>query len=160
MPHWGVDYAAPRGTPVSALGGGIVEYAGVNRGLGNYVEVRHNSTYATCYGHLDRIAKGIRRGVRVEQGQTIGTVGSTGLATGPHLDFRVKCNGSFIDPFRLESPPGRAVQAEELERFTRWRDRVWLLADRIEADEDLPWGEAWPRVPPQGAPGELLALVP
>ncbi|MGQ0722317.1 MAG: peptidoglycan DD-metalloendopeptidase family protein [Candidatus Eiseniibacteriota bacterium] len=160
MPHWGVDYAAPRGTPVSALGDGTVEFAGMNRGLGNYVEVRHNSTYTTCYGHLDRIAKGVRRGARVEQGQVIGTVGSTGLSTGPHLDFRVKRGGSFIDPLRLESPPGRALLAEEQERFARWRDRVWVLADRIEPGEELAWDEAWARVPPDGAPRELLALAP
>jgi murein DD-endopeptidase MepM/ murein hydrolase activator NlpD len=160
MPHWGVDYAAPRGTPVSALGEGTVEFAGVNRGLGNYVEVRHNSTYTTCYGHLDRIARGVRRGTRVTQGQVIGTVGSSGLSTGPHLDFRVKRNGGFIDPLRLESPPGRALVAEERERFGRWRDRVWLLADRVGPGEDLAWGEAWARVPPEGVPAEILAFAP
>ncbi|MDP6529921.1 MAG: peptidoglycan DD-metalloendopeptidase family protein [Gemmatimonadota bacterium] len=130
-PHWGVDYAAPRGTPVSALGEGVVTFAGRKGGYGNYVEIRHSSSYTTCYAHLWKFGKGIRRGVRVAQGQVIGLVGSTGLSTGPHLDFRVKRNGDFVDPLRLKSPPGRSVPGEERESFDRSREIAWHLADSL-----------------------------
>jgi murein DD-endopeptidase MepM/ murein hydrolase activator NlpD len=157
-PHWGVDYAAPTGTPVSALGSGVVSFAGRKGGYGKYVEVRHNSTYTTCYGHFGRFAKGIRRGARVEQGQVIGYVGSTGLSTGPHLDFRVKRHGQFIDPLRLESPPGRALEARDLLAFDQYRRRAARLVDALPVGAVLPETEAWARVPP--AAGRLALLAP
>jgi hypothetical protein len=95
------------------------------------VEIRHSSSYTTCYAHLWKFGKGIRRGVRVAQGQVIGLVGSTGLSTGPHLDFRVKRNGDFVDPLRLKSPPGRSVPGEERESFDRSREIAWHLADSL-----------------------------
>lgn len=103
-PHTGVDYAAPAGTPVVALGDGKVVEKGYKGGGGNTVKIRHNSVYTTGYLHLSRFAKGIEVGRHVRQGEVIGYVGSTGLATGPHLDFRVWRNGSPMDPLRLESP--------------------------------------------------------
>jgi murein DD-endopeptidase MepM/ murein hydrolase activator NlpD len=159
-PHWGVDYAAPRGTPVSALGSGVVTEMGRRGGYGNYLEIRHNATFTTCYGHLSRFAAGLRRGGRVEQGQTIGAVGSTGLSTGPHLDFRVKRHGKFIDPLRLESPPGRSVPRAEADRFARYRDRVWRLMDRLGPDEAVDPETAWARVPVLPSKEQLLALTP
>jgi len=156
-PHWGVDYAAPTGTPVSALGAGVVEFAGRKGGYGNYVEVRHNGTYTTCYGHLSRYARGIRRGARVEQGDVIGYVGSTGLSTGPHLDFRVKKNGRFVDPLRLDSPPGRALAGTAVERFRRYRDRAWELADRMGVGESAAETEAWGRVGPAETAEAIMA---
>jgi murein DD-endopeptidase MepM/ murein hydrolase activator NlpD len=158
-PHWGVDYAAPVGTPVSALGSGVVTFAGRKGGYGKYVEVRHSSTYTTCYGHLSRFARGVRRGARIEQGQVIAYVGSTGLSTGPHLDFRVKKNGRFVDPLRVESPPGRRVAGAELARFAARRDRVWRLSDRIAPGEVVAAREAWDRVRPGETKPELLALA-
>lgn len=154
-PHWGVDYAAPVGTPVSALGDGVVEFAGRNGGYGNCLEVRHNRTYTTCYGHLSRFARGIERGSRVAQGEVIGFVGSTGLSTGPHLDFRVKKNGRFVDPLRLDSPPGRALKNDAMGRFVRYRDRAWELVDRLGVGESVAESSAWGRVGP-AAPAETI----
>jgi murein DD-endopeptidase MepM/ murein hydrolase activator NlpD len=116
-PHRGVDYAAAKGTPVVALGDGVVVRAGRNGGFGNYVEIRHNSVYSTCYGHLSKYGRGIRKGVRVAQNQVIGYVGATGLATGPHLDFRVKKNGSYVNPLKLESPRSEPVAKADMARF-------------------------------------------
>ena len=105
-PHHGVDYAAPSGTPVHALGDGVISARGYQRmGGGNYIRIRHNSVYTTQYAHLSRFARGIKKGVHVKQDQVIGYVGMTGLATGPHLDFRVFKDGSAIDPLKLKSPP-------------------------------------------------------
>ncbi len=120
-PHTGVDYAAPMGTPVHALGDGKVIARAYQRGGGNFVKIRHNSVYTTAYLHLSRFAKGIRPGVRVAQGQTIGYVGMTGYATGPHLDFRVWKSGRPINPLRLKSPPVEPLRAESLPSF---RDSV------------------------------------
>jgi len=159
-PHWGVDYAAPQGTPVSALGSGVVDFAGRKGGYGNYVEVRHSSTYTTCYGHLWKFARGIRRGTRVEQGQVIGYVGSTGLSTGPHLDFRVRKNGGYVNPLRLDAPPGRSIGAADRERFAALRDRAWRLAELVGAGEDVPVAEAWERAPAGRTRSELAALTP
>lgn len=104
-PHHGVDYAAPAGTPVLSIGSGTVLAAGYERGGGNYIKIRHNAAYTTTYMHLSRFASGIRKGASVEQGQRIGYVGSTGLSTGPHLDFRVHKHGQPVNPLTMESPP-------------------------------------------------------
>lgn len=104
-PHTGVDYAAPAGTPVLALGDGTVISAGwTTNGGGNVIKIRHNSTYTTGYLHLRGFAKGIKKGAKVSQGQVIGYVGSTGASTGPHLDFRVWKNSQPIDPLHMASP--------------------------------------------------------
>ncbi len=124
-PHLGVDYAAPSGTPVSALGDGTVIYRGKRGGYGNYVEIKHGDAYHTCYGHLSRFGKGIRKGVKVRQGQIIGYVGATGIATGPHLDFRVKYRGKFINPLNLKSPPAKPIPDSERTGFEKIRDK-WM----------------------------------
>ena len=116
-PHYGVDYAAPKGTPVVALGSGRVTEAGYKGGYGRFVAIRHNSVYTTTYAHLAGYAKGIRAGVNVSQGQVIGYVGSSGLSTGPHLDFRVYKNGQPTDPLRIESPPEKPVEPVNLVKF-------------------------------------------
>jgi len=100
-PHLAVDYAAPVGTPVSSAAGGVVTYADWKGGYGNYLEIRHNSVYTTTYGHLQRFAWGIHKGSRVKQGQVIGYIGTTGLSTGPHLDYRIIKNGGSINPLRF-----------------------------------------------------------
>jgi murein DD-endopeptidase MepM/ murein hydrolase activator NlpD len=123
-PHYGVDYAAPTGTPVVAIGGGRVTHAGWNGGMGKYVEIRHNNIYNSCYGHLSRYGRGVRTGVRVTQGQVIGYVGSTGLSTGPHLDFRVKKYGSYVNPLTIDYPRGEPVGEERKEAFFARRDLV------------------------------------
>lgn len=113
-PHTAVDYAAPMGTPVLALGDGTVLSAGWGGGGGNTIKIRHSSVYTTGYLHLRNFAKGIKAGARVHQGQVIGYVGSTGASTGPHLDFRVWKNGSPVDPLKLESPSAEPLKKENL----------------------------------------------
>ena len=110
-PHTGVDYAAPAGTPVVAIGDGVVIEKGYKGGGGNTVKIRHNSTYTTAYLHLSKYGKDIAVGKRVSQGQVIGYVGSTGASTGPHLDFRVWKGGTPIDPLKMVSPPVEPVPA-------------------------------------------------
>lgn len=106
-PHHGVDYAAPSGTPVYAIGDGKIIKAsyGYNRGGGNMIKIRHNGVYSTAYLHLKGFATGIKTGVYVKQGDLIGYVGSTGLSTGPHLDFRFYKNGKAVDPLKVKAPP-------------------------------------------------------
>jgi len=123
-PHLGVDYAAPAGTPVMATGDGVVITASRTRANGNYIKIRHNSNYITYYLHLSRFAKGIRKGARVKQGQVIGYVGATGYATGPHLDYRVKKNGRFVNPRTLKLPPAKPVRAEKREEFAQLKEQL------------------------------------
>ena len=118
MPHLGVDYAAPLGTPVRAAGNGVVVTAARKKGNGRYIQIRHtNREYETYYLHLSRYAKGIQKGTKVTQGQIIGYVGATGYATGPHLDFRVKRGGKFVDPRKLKLPAAAPVSDTEMDRF-------------------------------------------
>lgn len=117
-PHHGVDYAAPEGTPVYAIGEGVITRKGFQAGgAGNYLYIKHNSTYTTAYMHLRNFAKGINQGTRVIQGQVIGYVGKTGLATGPHLDFRFFRNGHPVNPLTVESPPAKPVDTAYLEQY-------------------------------------------
>lgn len=112
-PHHGIDYAAPSGTPVYALGDGrVIAKAYQKRGGGNYVKIKHNSVYTTVYMHLKGFAKGLNKGDHVQQGQLIGYVGSSGLSTGPHLDFRVFKNGKPVDPLKIDAPPVEPVKEE------------------------------------------------
>lgn len=110
-PHTGVDYAAPTGTPVVSIGDGVVIEKGYKGGGGHTVKIRHNSTYTSAYLHLSKYGKDLRVGAHVSQGQVIGYVGSSGTATGPHLDFRIWKNGCPIDPLKMESPPVEPVPA-------------------------------------------------
>ena len=116
-PHPGIDYAAPSGTPVKTVGDGVVVAKGWDRGGGNYVKIRHNSVYETSYMHLSRFAKGLKKGKRVYQGQIIAYVGTTGLSTGPHLDFRMKKNGSFVNPRTIKSPSAKPVPEARMAAF-------------------------------------------
>jgi hypothetical protein len=113
-PHLGVDYAAPAGTPVVAVADGAIAFAGRKGGFGNYVEIKHAGGCVTTYGHLRGMAKGVTRGSRVEQGQVIGYVGATGVATGPHLDYRVIVQGRHVNPLRFEPPRGPALDQSRL----------------------------------------------
>jgi murein DD-endopeptidase MepM/ murein hydrolase activator NlpD len=121
-PHLGVDYVAPRGTPVRSTGGGTVIEATRNRANGKYVKIKHNRRYTTYYLHLSGFAKGIRRGARVRQGQVIGYLGSTGLVTAPHLDYRIKVGGRFVNPRTIKLPSKRPVPADEMALFEVARD--------------------------------------
>ena len=125
-PHLGVDYAAPVGTPVRASGDGIVTLAGWDGGYGKTVRIRHPNGYQTLYGHLSRID--VKRGQRVAQKEIIGAVGTTGLSTGPHLDYRMIKNGTFIDPRKLKSPAAEPILASERGAFEaeRWKQLAFL----------------------------------
>ncbi len=117
MPHFGVDYGAPVGTPVQVTADGTVTMAGTTQGAGRMVRVRHPNGYETHYLHLSRYGAGIRSGARVVQGQVVGYVGSSGWSTGPHLDYRVKQNGRWINPLTISSPPAKPLNAGRLQRF-------------------------------------------
>ncbi len=135
--HQGLDFAAPTGTPIMAAGDGVVEYAGRKGNYGNYIRIRHPNEYHTVYAHLSRFGSGIRRGARVNQGQTIGYVGSTGMSTGPHLHYEVHHRGSHVNPSTVDTPPGRTLEGEELERFkTAREDLETRFASLKEKDED------------------------
>ncbi len=130
-PHLGVDYAAPSGTPIYAIGDGRVTQANYSGGGGNTVRIRHNSVYTTGYMHLRNFAPGIRPNVWVNQGDLIGYVGSTGTSTGPHLDFRVWKNGQPVDPLRVESPPVEPVSEENLQAFGLEKEKWMEKLDRL-----------------------------
>ncbi len=115
--HKGIDFAAPRGTPIMAAGDGVIEYAGRKGGYGIYVRIRHNGTYKTAYAHMKALRRGIYRGKRVRQGDIIGYVGSTGRSTGPHLHYEVLVNNRQVNPRSVKLPTGRVLRGRELNRF-------------------------------------------
>ncbi len=115
--HRGTDFAAPMGTPIMASGDGVVKKAGWCGGGGNCVKIKHNSTYQTIYAHMSKFARGIKTGVRVKQGQTIGYVGSTGKSTGPHLHYEVIVNGKKVNSQKLKLPSGKILKGEERKLF-------------------------------------------
>ena len=117
--HKGIDFAAPKGTPIYAGGNGVVEVAGVNGGYGKYIRIRHNNEYKTAYAHLNSFKKGIRKGVRVNQGEIIGYVGSTGKSTGPHLHYEIIYQNKQINPLTLKLPSGKILKGDELNRFKK-----------------------------------------
>ena len=130
--HQGVDFAAPTGTPIYAAGDGKVEVAKRNGGYGRYVRVRHTGEYSTAYAHMSRFAKGIAPGRRVQQGQVIGYVGTTGRSTGPHLHYEVLRNGTQINPLQIKQPANQQLAGAELDRFQAEVARI----DRLRADPD------------------------
>ncbi len=132
IPHYGVDYAAPYGTPVLSVGDGTVTEARYRGASGNIVKVRHNGTYETAYLHLKGFARGIRSGAEVKQGQVIGYVGNTGRVTGTHLDYRIYKNGRPVNPLRIDLPASRAVPESSMEEFAQVRD---YFDDRWVRDE-------------------------
>ena len=134
--HHGVDYAAPAGTPVKAIGDGIVTAKAYDaNGGGNYVKIKHNSVYTTTYMHLSRFGNGIQNGAHVKQGSVIGYVGSTGLSTGAHLDFRVHKNGQPINPLKMESPPSEPIKPELRDSFNIIKNNVFAEMDSLRASQ-------------------------
>ncbi|MBT3800731.1 MAG: peptidoglycan DD-metalloendopeptidase family protein [Bacteroidetes bacterium] len=130
-PHHGVDYSAASGTPIVSVGDGVVIFAAYSGGAGNMVKIQHNGTYTTGYLHLSRYGKGIRKGAKVKQGDVIGYVGSTGLSTGPHLDYRIWKNGSAINPLTLKLPPVESVADSNLIEFNIVKDSLKKELDKI-----------------------------
>ena len=133
QPHTGVDYAAPKGTPVMTIGDGVVTSVKYEGAGGNTVRIRHNSVYSTAYLHLSKYAKGLKVGQRVRQGEVIGYVGSTGRSTGPHLDFRVWKNGTPINPLKVDSPPAEPLKEENMKAFKETAERYRAQIDTIQA---------------------------
>lgn len=135
--HHGVDYAAPAGTPVYSIGNGKVIDKGFQKnGGGNFVKIKHNSVYTTVYMHLQGFAKGIAVGTHVSQGQLIGYVGSTGLSTGPHLDFRVYKNGTPIDPLKMDSPPADPIPDDKMAEFTEYSAPIKKTLQTLAGEEE------------------------
>jgi len=135
--HTGVDWAAPRGTPIIASGNGVVEKAGWTNGYGNQTLLRHANGYVSSYSHQNAIARGVTAGSRVRQGQVIGYVGSTGLSTGPHLHYELIVNGTKVDPLRIRLPDNKALKGKELEAFNQERERIDTLLNTDDAGTKL-----------------------
>lgn len=135
--HQGLDFAAPTGTPIMAAGDGVVEFAGRKGNYGNYIRLRHPNEYHTVYAHMSRFASGIRQGARVKQGETIGYVGSTGMSTGPHLHYEVHYRGRHVNPATVDTPPGRTLKGDELERFMSARKDLETLFASLEKRDKL-----------------------
>ena len=133
-PHLGTDFAAPRGTPIRSVGEGVVVESAYSRGNGYYVKIKHNRKYSTQYLHMSRFAKGIRRGTRVTQGQTIGYVGSTGLATGPHLCFRFWENGRQVDILKVKLPAAEPVKKKFMATFSAAREAMMKRLEALEVN--------------------------
>ena len=125
--HRGTDFAAPMGTPIMASGDGVVKKAGWCGGGGNCVKIKHNSTYQTVYAHMSKFARGIKSGVRVKQGQTIGYVGSTGKSTGPHLHYEVIVNGKKVNSQKLKLPSGKILKGDERKLFETKKIKLDVL---------------------------------
>mgnify|MGYP002514925893 CR=1 FL=1 len=136
QPHTGVDYAAPKGTPVMTIGDGVVTSVKYEGAGGNVVRIKHNSVYSTAYLHLSKYAKGLKAGQRVKQGEVIGYVGSTGRSTGPHLDFRVWKNGTAINPLTMDSPPAEPLEEENKAAFQAAITEYQSMIEKVSVIED------------------------
>ncbi len=138
-PHHGVDYAAPKGTPVYAVGDGKIIKKGWDKGGGRFVKIKHNSVYTTVYMHFSKFAK-VKVGDYVKQGQVIGYVGSSGLATGPHLDFRFYMNGKPVDPLKVESPPVEPIKeknkADFIKEVKKYQNTLDSLINHVHLEHD------------------------
>ena len=128
--HTGSDWAAKRGTPILAAGSGIIEDARRKGSNGNFVRIRHANGYQTSYSHMHRFAKGLRPGMKVQMGQVIGYVGSTGLSTGAHLHFEVLVNNRKVNPMTIHVPRGRQLAGKSLANFYKERNRINTLMQR------------------------------
>jgi murein DD-endopeptidase MepM/ murein hydrolase activator NlpD len=122
--HAGVDFGAPHGTPIRAAGSGVVQIAGRHGAYGITVEIKHNNKYETLYAHMSKLAAGIRRGAKVNQGQIIGYVGSTGRSTGPHLHYEVHVDNRPVNPTRIKAAGGKQLAGKELAKFNQLKARV------------------------------------
>ena len=131
--HKGVDFAAPIGTPIFAAGDGIIEYSGWKGAYGKYIRIKHNSTFKTAYAHLSKIYK--KKGTRIKQGDVIGTLGSTGRSTGPHLHYEILISGRQVNPLRVKLPSGKHIPKNELKRFNKKQklinSKIFGLRDKL-----------------------------
>jgi murein DD-endopeptidase MepM/ murein hydrolase activator NlpD len=139
--HKGVDYAAPKGTPVKATGDGRVVFRGVKGGYGNTVVVQHGSTYSTLYAHLSGFARSVNVGTRIRQGQTIGYLGMTGLATGPHLHYEFLVNGAHRNPLTVKFPDSMPIEARYRRDFQKQAQTLLARLDEIRANSQVAYNE-------------------
>jgi murein DD-endopeptidase MepM/ murein hydrolase activator NlpD len=139
-PHLGVDYAAPAGTPVEATANGKIIFMGWKGGYGKCVKIRHTNNYTSFYGHLSRFGTGLKQGKQVRQGQVIGYVGSTGLSTGPHLDYRLQKGKEFVNPLRFISFQKETISTKLRPHFDRTRREYLIKLERL--DEDVVFAAA------------------
>jgi len=128
--HFGTDYAAPKGTPIMTTANGTISAVGYTKNNGNFVKVRHNGTYTTQYLHMSKIKPGLKKGIYVEQGEIIGFVGSTGLATGPHVCYRFWKNGKQVDPYKENLPPGAPIKKENEEGYLILKDSLMQILEK------------------------------
>ena len=133
--HQGTDFAAPKGTPIMASGSGVILRAQKYKGYGNYVSIKHNSTYVTAYGHMSKYGRGIKKGVRVNQGRIVGYVGSTGMSTGPHLHYEVLKNGRRINSQRMKLPSGKILSNEARNKFEVERIKIDVKLAELRANK-------------------------
>ena len=135
--HKGVDFAAPIGTPIFAAGDGIIEYSGWNGAYGKYIRIKHNGTFKTAYAHLSKIYK--KKGTRIKQGEIIGTLGSTGRSTGPHLHYEILVSGRQINPLRIKLPSGKHIPKDELESFYKKQQiinkKIFTMRNKLKNNE-------------------------
>jgi murein DD-endopeptidase MepM/ murein hydrolase activator NlpD len=136
--HTGVDWATGYGTPIFASGNGVIEKEGWEGGYGKYVRIKHPNGYETAYGHMSAFAKGLDVGQRVRQGQVIGFVGTTGLATGAHVHYEILVNGRFVDPMRIKLPRGRSLEGAMLTGFEQERDRLNAMMNKAPIAQGAP----------------------
>tara|TARA_B100001105_G_C22319528_1_gene411867 strand:- start:334 stop:1083 length:750 start_codon:yes stop_codon:yes gene_type:complete len=129
--HRGVDFAASSGTPILAAGTGHIEFVGTNGGAGKYIRIKHMNGYKTSYSHLNKYASGIKKNIKVKQGQVIGYVGTTGLSTGPHLHYEVIFNGSKINPMKMKLPPGIQLKGNDLDNFFKEKGKIDKKINKI-----------------------------
>ncbi len=152
--HKGVDYAAPSGTPIHATADGTVEFIGRQNGYGNVIILKNFGKYSTLYAHQSRFAKGLKKGDRVQQGQLIGYVGSTGWATGPHLHYEFRINKQPVDPLSVDLPVARTLETADRKAFqavvARYQPQIKLMArlqdSRIQARPGIRRAAAWPPI--------------
>jgi len=140
--HKGVDFFAPKGTPIYAAGHGVITDIGKRSGFGNYIQIKHSSTLATAYGHANAFAKGLTRGSVVKQGQIIAYVGQTGHATGPHLHYEVKINGKQVNPLSIKTSPGIELSGSTLHAFTSFKKKIAKLHNELNTKTKIPENNA------------------
>jgi murein DD-endopeptidase MepM/ murein hydrolase activator NlpD len=135
--HTGVDFGAPTGTPIRAAGSGVVDLAGRHGAYGNAIVIKHGEKYKTLYAHMSRLAPGVRKGKRVNQGQIIGYVGSTGRSTGPHLHYEVRVNDRPVNPTAIRSAGGRQLAGKDLQNFRSLKTRLAVMMEQAPSAQQV-----------------------
>lgn len=136
--HTGVDFAAPTGTPIYAAGDGVITRIGWNGGYGRFIQIKHNGTLSTAYGHASKFAKGMKKGTHIKQGQIIAYVGKTGTATGPHLHYEIRINGKHTNPMKYKTTAGKQLKGKQLESFKEFQKDIGQLNEKLASSQIVP----------------------